>query len=436
MRIAARWLCVCLSLVLVTVSLYAQQRPIPRAPTPGQQQQATTPTPPPPLAVRVNGREATEQEVTRFAWTHMGRTILERFIDDLLVRQAAARAGITVSPQEIAARITELAKKAGGTDKLIADRGVAGMEALRVQVKTEILLDKLVEAASKVTEQQARDYYNAHQADFTTPTRIHLMEIVTDKDETAYQSRRRIANGEAFSDVAKEVSIAETAEKGGDAGWMSLDELPVPALRPIVATLKVGEVSTPVLVGGKFYILMVADKEPGGVKPFEEVKDQIIAQLRSQRGATREGVLQSLRRRANIQILAEPFKYLEKAYEELRAIRVVANGKPVKLATAPQILPSGRMIVPAKAVFAAAGCEVRWIGRTKTLIIRRGGKAVRLVVGSNEARADGQPVALGEPVQLRAGQVWVTPRPVGVALGLEVKWEPVTYTLKVSAPSE
>ncbi|MCD6352387.1 MAG: peptidyl-prolyl cis-trans isomerase, partial [Armatimonadetes bacterium] len=406
-----------------------------RAPQ-GPQAQQVPPPAPPQLAATVNGRDITEDEATRWAWTQLGRKILEGVIDDVLVRQAAAAAKITVTDAEVTARVASLAKQAGGTAKVIAERGVAGLDALRAQIRYELLLQKLVDRAGKVDEAKARAYYAAHRDDYITPTRLHLFEIVTEKDETAYQSRRRVAAGEAFAKIAGEVSQAPSAEKGGDLGWVTLDEINPPALRPIAATLTVGQVSMPILAEGKFYILMVADKKEGQVKSFEDVRDEIITKLREESGATPESVLLSLRRAAAIKIHAEPYKYLEEEYARLKQIGVVVAGKKLELAHPPVILPSGHMIVPAKPVFRALGCRVQWVAKTKTLVLSTKDKSVRIIVGSDKAQAKEGPVALGEKAQLREGTVWVPPRPVAQALGFEVRWNAQRYQLELGTPKE
>ncbi|MGD9520042.1 MAG: peptidyl-prolyl cis-trans isomerase, partial [Armatimonadota bacterium] len=283
-RVVLSFTTVTLLVFVLAACVWAQPRDPrpPLGPSPAAPATVLPPPPPPPSppAAVVNGRVVTEEEATRFAWTQMGRQILEGVIDQILIRQAANAAGLKVSSEEVTKRIASLAIEAGNTEKLIAQRGVAGLAALRTQIETEILLEKLVENASKVTEEEARVYYEAHLAEYSTPTQIHLFEIVTQEAETAYQSRRRIASGEAFGTVAKETSAAASAANGGDLGWVTLEQVEPPALRPVVATLTVGEVSTPILANGTFYIVMVSEKKAGDTKSYESVRDEIRAKLR------------------------------------------------------------------------------------------------------------------------------------------------------------
>ena len=394
------------------------------------------PAPPPPRpAFRLNGREVSEDEVMRFAWTRMGKVVMRDLADEILIRQAAAARGLKVAPAEVDERVKELAAAVGGEEALVAKRGVAGMSALRQQIETELLLAKLVEAHGRVTDAEAREYYEAHKATFTTPTRLHLFEIVTDEAEAAYQARSRLAAGEAFEAIARQVSSAASASSGGDLGWLTLDDIENPVLRSVAATLKPGEVSMPILAKGKYYIYLLREVSPGETKPFEDVKEQVVEALRAQRGATPEGVLNSLRRKATIVVLAAPFKYIEAEYEQLKQIKVVVDGSRLDLRPAPVLLPTGRLIVPAKAFFSALGCHVEWRPATKTMVVTRGKKTVQVSLGSNAALADGRPVTLVSPPELRDGVIWLAPRQVAELLGFRAEWDAVNYALVVTSPA-
>lgn len=396
---------------------------------------APPPPPPPKPAFRVNQREVSEEEVMRFAWTRMGKLAIRDLADEILIRQAAAARGIKLAPGEVDARLKELAELAGGEQALVAKRGVAGVSALRQQIETELLLAKLVEAQGRVTDAEAREYYQAHRGSFTEPTRLHLFEIVTDEAEAAYQARSRVASGEAFTAVAREVSRAPSAAQGGDLGWLTLDDIGNPVLRSVAATLKTGEVSTPVLVEDSYYIYFLAEVKPGTTKSFEEVRDEVIDAVRLQRGATPEGVLNALRRKATIVVLAEPFKYVEAEYAELKHIKITVDGERVNLRPAPLVLPTGRMIVPAKPFLAALGCHVQWRPATKTMVITRGKKSVQVSVGSNAALADGRPVTLDQVPETREGITWIAPRQIAELLGFRVNWDATNYTLLVTSPA-
>ncbi|MBR8656938.1 peptidylprolyl isomerase [Achromobacter sp. Marseille-Q0513] len=75
---------------------------------------------------------------------------------------------------------------------------------------------------------------------------------------------------------------ASSREQGGDIGFLPLAQL-TPEMRPVVEQLKTGDVSAPVQSAAGFHILKLADLRPAGVTPFDQVKGELRAALRSQR---------------------------------------------------------------------------------------------------------------------------------------------------------
>lgn len=76
-----------------------------------------------------------------------------------------------------------------------------------------------------------------------------------------------IVKGEAtFGDIAIQFSIAPSASKGGEIGWIGLDDLPAGA-RPTIAQMIPGQISPPLEVDGQLFIYFVDDFSPAGGKP-------------------------------------------------------------------------------------------------------------------------------------------------------------------------
>lgn len=377
----------------------------------------------PPVAV-VDGKPITRAEMLQYGYSDYGRKILGDMMDDVLIRRAAAKDGVKVTPEEIHARIEGL----GGVDAAVAKRGLSGPAALRRQIETELLLGKIVEAENVVTDKQAREYYDAHKSDYQTPGRDHLYEIVTNQATAAYDARKRVSQGESFDKVAREVSSGPDASKGGDMGWVTLADMHNDILRNVAATLKIGEISTPLLVDGKFYILMVTEKELPKSTPFAQAKPQIIEKVRADRGATPQAVLEKLRRQAKVEVLAPEYKYIEGQMAQARKVKVTANGAPVEMHL-PAVMQSGHLMAPAKEIFKAMHCVVQWVPASKTMVIHRGKQVVRVTVGSDVAFVNGQATAMGIKAELRSGTVYAPPRPIAEGLGIKVKWIPVEYRL-------
>ena len=110
-----------------------------------------------------------------------------------------------------------------------------------------------------MTEDEARQYYDAHLTEFTTPPTVTLREILvavagrrhdastSAADEAAQgEGRRRSASarrgGESFEKLAAELSDAPSKANGGLIGPLNLDDLS-PELRKLIEAMKVGDVT-------------------------------------------------------------------------------------------------------------------------------------------------------------------------------------------------
>lgn len=86
-----------------------------------------------------------------------------------------------------------------------------------------------------------------------------------------------------FAALAKAYSQdGTTRAQGGDIGYVPLAQL-TPEMRPAIEQLKAGEVSAPVQSAAGFHILKLVDLRAAGVTPFEQVKEELRAALRTQR---------------------------------------------------------------------------------------------------------------------------------------------------------
>jgi peptidyl-prolyl cis-trans isomerase SurA len=79
----------------------------------------------------------------------------------------------------------------------------------------------------------------------------------------------QMKQGARFSAVARQFSQAASAAVGGDIGYMRPDQLP-PELGKVVATLKPGELSSPIRSGGGYYLLLVLDRKLGAGSAEQE----------------------------------------------------------------------------------------------------------------------------------------------------------------------
>jgi peptidyl-prolyl cis-trans isomerase C len=141
---------------------------------------------------------------------------------------------------------------------------------------------------SKVSEADARTYYEAHKQDWDSVTARHILirfqgsqvplkpgqKELTDAEALAkaQELRKRIAAGEDFATVAKaESDDAGSGANGGDLGTFHHGQM-VPAFDAAAYALQPGQISEPIKTQFGYHVIKVEKRE---TKTFEEVRPEI-----------------------------------------------------------------------------------------------------------------------------------------------------------------
>jgi len=197
---------------------------------------------------------------------------------------------------------------------LKAELGVGLSEFLRQQRQTyviESLLYQEVYRRVPIEEQEARLYYNEHQADYTQTARFRVRELVIpkaagvgpDAAETLARVRESLKEGVHFETLVKEHSGSLSGTLGGDLGWTEKGLL-LPAVEDAALALEPDEVSDLIETDKDYIFVQLIAKETAGAKPFEAVKAQITDKLREPKAKNAlQLYLQAQRLRANIRYM-------------------------------------------------------------------------------------------------------------------------------------
>lgn len=171
--------------------------------------------------------------------------------------------------------ILEQAKKDGvDKSKEVADR----LEDLRKRLIVETYLKKKVEQEAKVSDDEMKKFYEQNKDRFKSGEQVRASHILVKTEQEAKDVLAQLKSGGSFEELAKKYSKDNSASKGGDLGWFSKGAM-VPEFDKAVFGLKEGELSGIVKTQFGYHIIKLTGKRPAGVRPFDEVKDQIKANL-------------------------------------------------------------------------------------------------------------------------------------------------------------
>ncbi len=187
-------------------------------------------------------------------------------------------------------------------------------EMIRTQYLTEVLVSQEVYRNIIITNEEAREYYEANLESFESPPGVQIQEIVIlrspdpEADEAARakadEAVARVTDGEDFGLVAFETSEVESAQSGGALGFFETGQLGE-VYANAVADLGRNDVGEIIELPDVFLILKLVDRHDGGIRAFELSFQEIQEYLGSlQYDDARREYVNQLRRESFIDVKA------------------------------------------------------------------------------------------------------------------------------------
>lgn len=231
-----------------------------------------TPTPEPPLAARVNGQpillETYERELVRHeqALAELGlerdaqvyrEEVLQALIERVLIVQAAAAAGVDITPEMVTAKVeelrqTETAGEAGNFEAWLEANHWTESEfrdALHQEMITEAMVTAVTADVPQTVEQVRARYI---QVDSATLAQTLLAELEA---------------GANFTTLASLHSLDQiTAPNGGDLDFFARGSLLVPEVEEAAFALEPGQTSDIITAASNgqtvYYLVQTIERDP------------------------------------------------------------------------------------------------------------------------------------------------------------------------------
>lgn len=194
-------------------------------------------------------------EEGRVALVLLRRQILDAMIDQVLIEQAAAREGISISEEEVQAEITLLI----GDDVAKFEEWLSANGLTRDSFKFQ-LQQQLLSAA-----------FQEHVVGPVPPAveQVHARHILVMSEAEAMDVLIKLRSGESFADLAKQYSLDKgSSDTGGDLGFFPRGVMP-PELETVAFALSPGRTSGVVRTDFGYHIMEVLEKDPARQMPEE-----------------------------------------------------------------------------------------------------------------------------------------------------------------------
>jgi len=245
----------------------------------------------------------------------------ELVLTERLVEGEVKTLGIEVTEAQIDGAIEDVKKRNNLSDDMLkqalASEGLelkTYRERLRKDFENHMLIAAKVQNRVKVTDDDVKGYYQSHEQEYAGDEQAKLRLILlsvpagapADEDARVKASGEvvlaRLAAGEDFSDLARQVSQGPGASSGGDLGWVKKGTMPID-LERVSFALTPGQNSGLVRAKTGWIILKSDDRRFAKAPPLDEVKDRIREKLAMQQGETyRKQFIEELKRGAIIEL--------------------------------------------------------------------------------------------------------------------------------------
>jgi peptidyl-prolyl cis-trans isomerase SurA len=252
------------------------------------------------------------------AYAELKKGLLDFMITDLLLLQKAKELGLNVQEQI-----------KGMTQKIMQDNNISSEAELRRAVEQQGIPYELwlkqyeegmmrsgvlyteVERSIVLDDAEIVQYYKKNPAEFTTPTEYRINAIYlaaeTHPGDAAESAKAaidaKLKGGTSFADTAAELSDPPMKEAKGDLGTFKAGELDQ-TLEAAIEKLKPGETSAWVNTKNGWYLLLLAEKKPSALRPFDEARSQVEDKLYNEkRNVKNQEYVKTLRERSYVKIL-------------------------------------------------------------------------------------------------------------------------------------
>jgi peptidyl-prolyl cis-trans isomerase C len=196
--------------------------------------------------------------------------LLRTILVDKTLADEARKSGLAADPA-IAAQV------AAETDRILA-KAVLDRDEARWSREFDALPD--IEGA-------ARERWLALPNKYRKPVEVKLTHILftnakhPDAKELASATRAKIVAGADMVAIARSSSDEPSAaEDGGQTDWAPANRHDPRLARAIASLKNVGDLSEPIRTQGGYYLVRLDGKRGGEARPFAEVKDEIIGEMR------------------------------------------------------------------------------------------------------------------------------------------------------------
>ena len=214
----------------------------------------------------------------------------ENVIEKVLVRQEAGKSELDIPDEQVESALEAVKQQYGGDEKFAKEVNPEAVEKIKEDIKGHMRVEQMFQDVCKdltePSQEQARQFYDEYKDRFKTAEQIKVGHIVKhinwEADEKADHDTMLKAQEELKGGAVFEMLVAKYSDcpdNGGDLGYFARGQM-VEEFEDVVFNLGVGQESDVFRTRFGYHIAKVYERKPAVAKSFEEVKKEIIGELK------------------------------------------------------------------------------------------------------------------------------------------------------------
>jgi peptidyl-prolyl cis-trans isomerase C/foldase protein PrsA len=233
-----------------------------------------------------------------------------QLVEEMIIIKRAEELHLSISPEELDEAVREIQEEYPQEDfeDMFLKKAIS-FEAWKERLGKRLLVEKVMRKEllqeDSISIEEMRDYYSKHREEWSRGEEIRARHILLSTEDQAKKVLHSLQNGEAFTTLARQHSIAPEARFDGDLGYVVRGELPSSMEAPLFE-LEPGEVSSVVKTPYGFHIFQVVEKRKTPVPNIEASVERIKQEILKERIEAAYGPwLAELRSRYHIEVNME-----------------------------------------------------------------------------------------------------------------------------------
>jgi len=239
------------------------------------------------------------------------REVADRLVERVLMASEARRRGLEPDTDRVQEALGRLAARGLGEEALTHERWRLEQKSLVDQ------LEARVRAVANPSKEEVRSFYEANPELFTEPAKLKLsvilLRVMPEDPQTVWKAAReeaeglleRLRDGADFAEMARIHSGDNTAEAGGDMGYVHMGML-APEIEKAAREMAPGELSEPLMVLEGIALVRLEARQEPRLQDFASVAERAEGLLERERAEAAVAALRNnLREAAEVSLREE-----------------------------------------------------------------------------------------------------------------------------------